>query len=189
MDLKEQYFGTEIEMTGITREEAANAVGELFGTQPYYIGTYYSTWGVRDLEGKEWKFTYDGSIHTQRRNGNRYVYADSEYSTEMVSPKLEYGEMEKLQQVVRCLRSHGGKVNSSLAISAQAINQKCTHMRKTEISENPCFTFRTFLLRLGLIGPEYKNVRKHLLDHLEGDKAWRYDKNTYECLKRKQEER
>ena len=41
MDLKEQYFGTEIEMTGITREEAANAVGELFGTQPYYIGTYY----------------------------------------------------------------------------------------------------------------------------------------------------
>ena len=65
MDLKEQYFGTEIEMTGITREEAANAVGELFGTQPYYIGTYYSTWGVRDLEGKEWKFTYDGSIHTQ----------------------------------------------------------------------------------------------------------------------------
>lgn len=59
MDLKEQYFGTEIEMTGITREEAANAVGELFGTQPYYIGTYYSTWGVRDLEGKEWKFTYD----------------------------------------------------------------------------------------------------------------------------------
>lgn len=312
MDLKEQYFGTEIEMTGITREEAANAVGELFGTQPYYIGTYYSTWGVRDLEGKEWKFTYDGSIHTQRRNGNRYVYADSEYSTEMVSPKLEYGEMEKLQQVVRCLRSHGGKVNSScgmhvhvdasnhtprslknaltimyskedilfkalqvnpsrveqwckkvrenvledirkmpsgnmsmdkfrqlwyeerrmggrshshyddtryyalnlhavfdkgtvewrcfnstlhagkvranitlaLAISAQAINQKCTHMRKTEISENPCFTFRTFLLRLGLIGPEYKNVRKHLLDHLEGDKAWRYDKNTEYFVKK-----
>lgn len=52
MDLKEQYFGTEIEMTGITREEAANAVGELFGTQPYYIGTYYSTWGVRDLKEK-----------------------------------------------------------------------------------------------------------------------------------------
>ena len=309
MDLKEQYFGTEIEMTGITREEAANAVGELFGTQPYYIGTYYSTWGVRDLEGKEWKFTYDGSIHTQRRNGNRYVYADSEYSTEMVSPKLSYGEMGKLQEVVRCLRHHGAKVNAScgqhvhvdasnhtprslknamtimyskedilfkalrvqtsreqeycqkvrpivlekirrmpnstismeklkrvwyggrdgsqdhydstryyalnlhavfskgtlewrcfestlhagkvranitlaLAISAQAINQKCTQMRKTEITENPAFTFRTFLLRLGLIGPEYKNVREHLLANLEGDRAWRYDRSTYECLNR-----
>ena len=85
MDLKEQYFGTEIEMTGITREEAANAVGELFGTQPYYIGTYYSTWGVRDLEGKEWKFTYDGSIHTQRRNGNRYVLWSSIFVTLMAN--------------------------------------------------------------------------------------------------------
>ena len=28
-----------------------------------------------------------------------------------------------------------------------------------EIGDNPAFTFRTFLLRLGLIGPEYKNVR------------------------------
>ena len=87
----------------------------------------------------------------------------------------------------RCFNStlHAGKVRSyitlALAISAQAINQKCTHMRKTEISENPCFTFRTFLLRLGLIGPEYKNVRKHLLDHLEGSKAWRYDRSVYEA--------
>lgn len=30
-------------MTGITRNEAAEAVGELFGTVPYYIGTYYRT--------------------------------------------------------------------------------------------------------------------------------------------------
>lgn len=33
---------------------------------------------------------------------------------------------------------------------------------------------------------EYKNVRKHLLANLEGDLAWRYDKSTYECLKKKQ---
>ena len=90
----------------------------------------------------------------------------------------------------RCFEStlHAGKVRANitlaLAISAQAINQKCTHMKKTEITENPCFTFRTFLLRLGLIGPEYKNVREHLLENLEGDKAWRYDKSTYSCLKR-----
>ena len=59
-------------------------------------------------------------------------------------------------------------------------------MRKTEISENPCFTFRTFLLRLGLIGPEYKNVREHLLANLEGDRAWRYDRSNYECLQKNQ---
>lgn len=57
-------------------------------------------------------------------------------------------------------------------------------MKKTLISENPAFTFRTFLLRLGLIGDEYKNVRKHLLANLDGDLAWRYDKSTYECLKK-----
>ena len=57
-----------------------------------------------------------------------------------------------------------------------------TLMRKTEISENPAFTFRTFLLRLGLIGPEYKNVREHLLANLPGDRAWRYDRSNYPSL-------
>ena len=88
----------------------------------------------------------------------------------------------------RCFEStlHAGKVRANitlaLAISAQAINQKKTMMRKTEISENPAFTFRTFLLRLGLIGPEYKNVREHLLENLPGDRAWRYDKSQYPSL-------
>ena len=88
----------------------------------------------------------------------------------------------------RCFEStlHAGKVRANitlaLAISAQAINQKKTLMRKTEISENPAFTFRTFLLRLGLIGPEYKNVRGHLLANLPGDRAWRYDRSNYPSL-------
>ena len=69
---------------------------------------------------------------------------------------------------------------------AQAINQSRTVMRKTEISENPAFTFRTFLLRLGLIGPEYKNVREHLLSKLPGDRAWRYDKAQYPSLQNRQ---
>lgn len=309
--IKDQYFGTEIEMTGITRRKAAEAVAELFGTRAEYDGGYYETWSVRDREGKRWKFMYDGSIHTERRERGRLVYADDDYSTEMVSPKLEYAEMEKLQEVVRCLRNHRARVNDScgqhvhidasnhtarslknamtimyskedilfkalkvqtsrearycqkvrpmvlekirrmpnstmsmeklkriwyegrdgsgyhyddtryyalnlhavfykgtlewrcfestlhagkvranitlaLAISAQAINQRCAQMKKTEITENPCFTFRTFLLRLGLIGPEYKNVRDHLLSNLEGDRAWRYDKSNYECLNRNQ---
>lgn len=88
----------------------------------------------------------------------------------------------------RCFEStlHAGKVRANitlaLAISAQAINQSRTVMRKTEISENPAFTFRTFLLRLGLIGPEYKNVREHLLANLPGDRAWRYDRTKYPSL-------
>ena len=29
-----------------------------------------------------------------------------------------------------------------------------------------------------------ENVREHLLANLEGDRAWRYDRSTYECLNR-----
>ena len=48
---------------------------------------------------------------------------------------------------------------------------------------------RTFLLRLGLIGPEYKNVRQHLLENLPGDRAWRYDKTRYPSLNQRRNER
>ena len=78
---------------------------------------------------------------------------------------------------------HAGEVKANIilamAISAQGINQKYTQFRKPPIGDNPAFTFRTFLLRLGLIGPEYKNVRMHLLKNLPGDKAWRHDKSLY----------
>lgn len=288
-------------MTGLTRRQAAEALGALFGTQFRYLGGTYKAYEVPDREDKVWKIVYDSSIRPVRPERSRYP--EDEYKVEMNSPKLEYSEMEKLQEVVRTLRHAGAVVNDScgmhvhvdasnhtpqslknalsimyskedilfealkvnehrverwckkvrepmlekirklpsditmerlkqewydgqdgsyqhynwtryyalnlhsvfyrgtlewrcfestlhagkvranitlaLAISAQAINQKRTVMRKTEISENPAFTFRTFLLRLGLIGPEYKNVREHLLSNLPGDRAWRYDKSHY----------
>ena len=111
--IQDQYFGTEIEMTGITRQRAAEKVAELFGTRAVCDGGYYGVWSVTDQEGKKWKFMYDGSIYTERRERGRMVPAGREYSTEMVSPKLSYGEMGKLQEVVRCLRHHGAKVNAS----------------------------------------------------------------------------
>lgn len=51
IDLKDQYFGTEIEMTGISRYDAAVAIGRMFGTEPYHIRSYDS-WCVKDLDGK-----------------------------------------------------------------------------------------------------------------------------------------
>ena len=53
--IKDQYFGTEIEMTGITRQRAAEVVAEMFGTEAYYDGTTYGVWSVIDLEGKNRK--------------------------------------------------------------------------------------------------------------------------------------
>ena len=296
-------------MSGLTRQQAAEAVAALFGTTARHSNSSrtYDPWEVTDNDGKIWRFVKDASIHPERRERGRIDSASDLYKVEMNSPKLEYSEMGKLQEVVRALRHAGAIVNSScgmhvhvdaskhtaqslknalsimyskedilfkalkvnesrvyrwckkvdedklkkirklpsgagmrqmqelwysdtsespsfhynetryyalnlhsvfyrgtlewrcfestlhagevranitlaLAISAQAINQKKTVMRKTEISENPAFTFRTFLLRLGLIGPEFKNVRKNLLKNLPGDPAWRYDKSLYPSL-------
>lgn len=41
------------------------------------------------------------------------------------------------------------------------------------MSDNEKYTFRVWLLRLGMIGDEFKTARKHLLDHLEGNIAWK----------------
>lgn len=58
-----------------------------------------------------------------------------------------------------------------LAVSNQALTQKSASPRVTQ-SENPRYTFRCWLIRIGLNGPEFKNCRKHLLSHLEGNIAW-----------------
>ena len=41
MDLREQNWGIEIEMTGITRYRAAQVIADDFGTEVQYDGTYY----------------------------------------------------------------------------------------------------------------------------------------------------
>ena len=97
IDLKDQYFGTEIEMTGISRYNAAAAVGRMFGTEPYHIRSYDS-WCVKDSDGKTWKFSRDSSIDCERLANGTVIDADGDYSTEMVSPKLEYSEMGKLRK-------------------------------------------------------------------------------------------
>ena len=311
--LKEQCYGVEIELTGITRKQAADVLAELFGTTSRYIGGSYDAYTVKDPEGKEWKTMNDASITPQKRQeGRRVVVVDGTYKVELVTPKLTYEEMEKLQSAIRCMRKAGGFVNEScgihvhidganhtqkslknllsimyakedilfhalqvneararefcqkvrepmlqrarrlsssettdltqlehiwygsnrtcmtrrthyhhtryyalnlhsmfyrgtvefrmfnstlhagevrayvtlcLAMSAQAIAQRGTVLRKTQ-SDNEKFTFRTWLIRLGLNGEEFKAVRKHLLKHLDGDPSWRYERSSYACNQR-----
>lgn len=309
--LKQQKFGVEDEMTGISRHQAAETLATLFGTQARHTGGMYDAWSVKDREDKEWTLVSDSSINCERVTGkNASTPASGEYAVEMVSPPLTFEEIPKLQDVIRALRAAGAKVNSScgmhvhidaanhnrnslknligimyqkedmlfnalkvnesrasrwcqkvrepmlqrarrlspdetrdltrlesiwydghscsrdhyhhtryyalnlhsvfykgtvefrcfnatlhagrvrayvnlcLAVSAQAIAQRSTVMKRTE-SDNPAFTFRTWLLRLGLNGEEFKSTREHLLANLDGDKAWRYDKDSYEVNKKK----
>ena len=119
LDFRDQKFGCEIEMTGITRQQAAEAVAAMFGTstRQTHESHIYDPWEVEDADGKKWRFVYDGSIQATRRVGRRQQPAnESSYKVELNSPVLEYAEMGKLQEVVRALRHAGAVVNPSCGL-------------------------------------------------------------------------
>ena len=72
--------------------------------------------------------------------------------------------------------THAGKIKAyiqlCLAISNQAKTQKSASRKKT-VTTNEKFTFRTWLIHLGLNGDEFKTARLHLLANLDGDIAYR----------------
>ncbi len=82
---------------------------------------------------------------------------------------------------------HAGKIKSyiqlCLAVSHQALVQKRALRMKTT-SANEKYTFRTWLLRLGMIGNEFKTARYHLLANLEGNIAWKDPAQAEEQKKR-----
>lgn len=295
MDLREQKFGIEIEMTGITRKRAAEIIGEYLGVESSFEGGAYGNYTVRDNENRKWSLVSDASIKCQKKIENRRQAADRKYSVELVSPICRYEDIEDIQEMVRELRRggafsnkscgihihinaapfeayqlrnlvnivaakedmiykalrvdsererryckkidkdfleqlnkqkpktkskiqrlwykgrdgshrhyhdsryhclnlhsvfqkgtiefrafngslHAGKMKAYLqfcmGITAQAHNQRSASPKKT-VSDNEKYTFRVWLLRLGLIGDEFKTARKHLLDNLEGNIAWK----------------
>ena len=74
-------------------------------------------------------------------------------------------------------RLHAGKIRAfivlSLALNNQALTQKFVSSKKVQ-AENPKFSMRTWLNRIGFIGDEFKNCRAHLIKHLPGSAAWRF---------------
>jgi hypothetical protein len=52
-------------------------------------------------------------------------------------------------------------------------NQKRVN-NKPDTTDNPKYAMRCFLLRIGMIGTEYKNARKVLLRNLTGSSAFRH---------------
>lgn len=106
-------------------------------------------------------------------SGRSYHYNDTRYHALNLHSVFSKGTIE-----FRLFNStlHAGKVKAyiqlCLAISHQALEQKRAQPTRTH-SSNEKYTFRTWLLRLGMIGDEFKTARLHLLNHLEGNIAWR----------------
>lgn len=110
---------------------------------------------------------YDGEDYSYRH------YDDTRYHALNLHSVFYKGTIE-----FRLFNStlHAGEVKSAiqlcLAISHQALIQKSARHAKT-VSDNEKYTFRTWLLRLGLIGDEFKTARHHLLKNLDGNIAWK----------------
>ena len=106
-NMKKDYtFGVEVEMNGITRREAARIAAEYFGTRRYENTAFrneYMTWSAYDQTGREWKFSCDMSI----------AGPDTE-KCELITPVLEYGDIELLQVLLRLLRKAGAVSNPSV---------------------------------------------------------------------------
>ena len=55
--MREQRFGIEIELTGLTRRAAADIIGNYMGTTPVYIGGFYYVYEIPDRLRKNWTHT------------------------------------------------------------------------------------------------------------------------------------
>lgn len=111
--MKSQNFGVEIELTGITREKAAQVIASYYGTTSSHAGGAYRAWVATDAQGREWKAMRDSSIYPSRNTGTADL---DEYRCEVVTPILQYSDIEALQEIVRKLRKAGAIANSSCGI-------------------------------------------------------------------------
>ena len=72
---------------------------------------------------------------------------------------------------------HGGQLRSFIQLCL-ALSQMAKEVRtaspKPQQNENPKYAMRTWLLRLGFIGDEFKTARDLLTKRLDGDTAFRH---------------
>ncbi len=117
MDIQAQRFGMEIEFTGVTRAEAAEAAARYFGTQARDSRHYNrDAYNVLDSQNRKWRFISDASIVAQRKDGRRLIAAGEEYRVELVSPICRYEDIPVIQDLVRKLREAGAFASQKCGI-------------------------------------------------------------------------
>lgn len=113
--LKNQKFGVEVEMTGISRERAAKVVAEVLGATPSRPdSTCYETRTIADQAARKWKIMRDSSITPVRNDGGSEPM--DQYRVEFVTPPLNYEDIDLLQGIIRKLKENGAKPHSSCGI-------------------------------------------------------------------------
>lgn len=133
--------------------------------------------GSRPVTMEGWEHLWyesQGTTVDSRWDGKNAHYSDTRYHGLNLHATFNKGTVE-----FRLFNgtTHAGKIKAyvqfCLAVSAQAINCRSIKMDKT-VSDNEKYTFRCWLLRLGLIGDEFKTCRTHMMANLTGCSAWRH---------------
>ena len=101
-DIRNQVYGVEVEMVGLSRESACRTLARHWGVEPEYYGGSYGKWFCKDQKGRKWTFMSDASI--------------CGIGNEMVTPVLGWDDIELLQDAIRTLRTAGGKADTSCGI-------------------------------------------------------------------------
>lgn len=106
-------FGIEIELTGITKDIAANTLKGIVGGRLQHTRDSYDTIKINATDGRTWKIMNDASIRKEDKWGST---ESRDYSVELVSPILTAEDIDRIQEIVRAIRGAGGKTNSSCGI-------------------------------------------------------------------------
>lgn len=139
----------------------------------------------KDLDKSHLRSIWYSTYEDMRGYTESYHYHQSRYHALNLHSTWQRGSIE-----FRIFEAslHAGEIrawlNLCLAMSAQAINQKRTSPEVLDTAGNDKYAMRCWLLRLGFIGDEWKEVREHLLKNLDGNAAWRNDPSTYESYRR-----
>lgn len=107
-------FGIEIELTGITKDKAAETIKTIVGGRIEHTYDSYATRKIHADDGRAWKVMNDASIRKVNSRGNGTN--DNDYSVEVVSPILTEADIDTIQLIARALRAAGGRTNDSCGI-------------------------------------------------------------------------
>jgi hypothetical protein len=121
--IQNQNFGIEIELTGITRVKAAEIIAAYYGTNAtrHHESDGYDTSRALDRKNRWWKCSRDISIRPEAKQNGRTVSryegrTREDLRCEVVSPILQYEDIEDLQKIVRELVKAGALANDSCGI-------------------------------------------------------------------------
>lgn len=119
---------------------------------------------------------YNGDVYRSRSHYDDSRYRCLNLHSMFSKGTVEFRAFNSGDATSKTGTIHAGKIKAyvqfCLAITAQALNQKYASPTKSQTT-NDKYSFRVWLLRLGMIGDEFKSAREHLLSHLEGCIAWR----------------